>query len=104
MTILACPNSQKCYNATYRLEKDLGGGIKVFVDGSFRGCVNAVNCSDLYAYGKSLVEKEDLKMVAGRASCCDGDFCNLGASVPTPGDYFVHLIMYYFRYKIIDNP
>lgn len=43
-------------------------------------------------------------MVAGRASCCDGDFCNLGASVPTPGDYFVHLIMYYFRYKIIDNP
>lgn len=95
LTFAPCVDTHKCYNATYRLEKTLEGGMKVFVDGSVRGCVDAVNCSDLYSYGKSQLETDNtLKMISGNGQCCDGDFCNLGNAAPTPGDYLINYRLY----------
>jgi hypothetical protein len=74
LSIVTCPDYQKCYNATYQLEKNDG---EITVNGFTRSCVNATYCVDLFAYAKSQAEKDNTtKLKALDGSCCDGDFCN----------------------------
>jgi Fe-S-cluster-containing dehydrogenase component len=79
LTILACPYSYKCFNATFKLEKK-NQNVTVIQNGFIRSCVNGTYCSDLFAFGKSQLEDNTTKLIAGNGSCCDGDFCNIGNS------------------------
>lgn len=106
LNIGACPDYQKCYNATYKFDKT--DGEKTYKgDGFIRSCVNTTSCADLFAYGKSQVEKDNTtKMTAGNGFCCDGDFCNIGNVVPKPaGSYtcFLYLLLQFVN-ALIGGP
>jgi hypothetical protein len=86
-TIYACPDSHKCYNGTFKLERKKQS-VTVIEDWIGRSCVNATYCADLVALVAKSGQDNMTKVIAGNASCCDGDFCNIGnSSINNKGIY-----------------